>query len=170
MAFFLKKKEIEKEEIEGIRIGMSIKDARQKIPNLICEVNNGLVCAAIVNESVLELKVNSDENIYAILLASTINTMDLMQVKSAAKIEYKNADLIDDDARFYWYFDGKGAAYKFISIDMHNSYDWFCSIFTSSIKPPNCKPGSILIVKRLIDDRKKSTWFDKSSPELQKIK
>jgi hypothetical protein len=170
IAFFIERKDIEKEEIEGIRIGMSINDARNRIPPLICENIGGLICSAIVNDSVVEVRLNLDEKIYAILSAVTINTMDLIQVKSAAKNNYKNADFIDDDARFYWYYNKKGDAYKSISISQNKSYHWFCSSFTTSLKPPNCKSDSIVIVKRLMDDRKKSIWFDKNSPELQKIK
>lgn len=167
---FFERKDIKKEELEGLKIGMSINDARKKYPNLICETEGGYKCSGIVNEKVVEIEVNSDEKVYAVLSAVIINSMEINQLLSAAKQEYQNADLMEDGTRFYWYYDEKGDAYKFISISQNNSYPWFCSSYTSALKPPNCKSDSIILVKRLVDLTKKTIWFDKNSPELQKIK
>ncbi len=164
------KKSIKEEEIEGLKIGMSLQEARKKIPTFFCDPTNGFKCSAIVNGAALEVAINADEQIYAILSAVTINSMDLNQVMSAAKQEYKKADHIEDDNRFYWYFDKKGDAYKYISITQNDSYPWFCSSYTSGLKPPNCTSNSIMLVKRIVDNRMNSVWFDKNSPELNKIK
>lgn len=164
------KKKIENEEILGLRIGMPVSEALKKYPKFICTQVGGYRCSSTIDDSAVQIDINSEERIYQIYTAETINNLDYAQVISAARIEYSNASKTDGDY-FYWYFDKNGLTQKYVQITKNFSYDWFCNFPDANInKVPNCNPYSVKIVKSLVDEKQASMWFDKNSPELHKLK
>ncbi|QWE15358.1 hypothetical protein [Polynucleobacter sp. AP-Sving-400A-A2] len=164
------KKSIDNEEILGLKIGMSASEALKKYPDFVCNKKSGYICSTTISGQLLEININAKEDIYRIQSAVTLNNMELAEVMSAASKEYSSANSIDG-GYFYWYFDKEGDGQKLISITKNNSYHWFCKPFGFvEMKVPNCESQSVMIYKRLYDGKKYSVWFDKNSPELNKLK
>ena len=170
IALVLTNKNIKNEEILGLKIGDPVSLALQMYPDFKCVKKNGYQCSVVVDDQALEINLNADELIYKIRSAVVVKDMTFHEVMSAARTEYANADFIND-TYFYWYFNKDQTALKTISITQNFNYSWFCGFSDSSVHVvPNCGEKSVMIKKQLSDDTHFSLWFDKSSPDLQKLK